>query len=149
MFLLITIRIIFLLQYFSDKISEYYGVDRANNQFLKFIHASPPLLILFTNLDHIVRMEFQSFIIGREQLKESVENLSRDSVVIGQVEVNGETKDVKGTVKARLFSYEKSVPIIGTLQLFIVDTKTNATIHQETIESRDEWDYRMGKLPRR
>ncbi|MFT5618081.1 MAG: hypothetical protein ACI85I_001310 [Arenicella sp.] len=126
-------------QYFSDKMDEFFTRNPKMGEFVRFYTTQSAGNSAFDRPNEVVRMQFDNFNVGQERRQERVEDFVQDSVIVGQVDVNGESKNVYGTVKAKLFSYEKTVSITGKLHLEILETNSSRTILQEDLQNEYIW----------
>lgn len=133
-------------EYFNEKIVEYFKLNANPNEFVRFYSTQEARDVNLQKPDHYVMMSFQSFAIGRPQIKESTINAEKDSVIIGQVDVEGETRDVYGTVTAKITVYEKTMRINGTLSLQVVNAYSSQNQLQEQFPSEYIWTNRWGNF---
>jgi tetratricopeptide (TPR) repeat protein len=116
----------YIAKYSRNKFVIFYGEAQATDQ--KIVP------------DQVLSLNFDDFVVGQTYIKERVEKLERDSVVIGETR---DKKPVYGTVKATLSIFEKNVSSSGLLDLSITDWKTTKLVHQQkfpgTYVWRDSW----------
>jgi len=90
--------------------------------------------------DQVLRMNFDDFVIGQIYDKETVVELSRDSVVVGTVKIPGGTEQkVYGTVKAKLSTYRREIMSNGVLDVTIVDFPLNKIASQRKFPGQFIW----------
>lgn len=131
--------------YFNEKLVEYLQRNSSPNQFVRLYAAQEAVAANVKSPDHYVMMSFQNFAIGQPLIQERVENASKDSVVIGQVEVDGVKRDVYGTVTAKVTVYEKTLPVTGQLNMQIMDAN-NQSIFQQQYPSTYNWSNEWGNF---
>ncbi|WP_406824558.1 hypothetical protein [Pedobacter sp. KACC 23697] len=116
----------YIAKYSRNKFVIFYGEAQATDQ--KIVP------------DQVLSLNFDDFIVGQTYVKERVEKLERDSVVIGETR---NKKPIYGTVKATLSIFEKNVSSSGLLDMSITDWKTRKLVHQQkfpgTYVWRDSW----------
>lgn len=116
----------FIGNYARNKFVIFYGEEQATNQ--KIVP------------DQILSLNFDDFVVGQTYVKERVEKLKRDSVVIGETR---ERKPVYGSVKAILSIFEKNISSSGLLDMSIMDWKSKKIVHQQKFPGtyiwRDSW----------
>ena len=116
----------FIGQYARNKFVIFYGEQQATNQ--KIVP------------DQVLSLNFDDFVVGQTYVKERVERLKRDSVVIGETR---ERKPIYGTVKATLSIFEKNISSSGLLDMSIMDWNTKKLVRQQkfpgTYVWRDSW----------
>ncbi len=131
-------------EYFSNKMFEFLKQNRRMSDFVDFYTPVEAVSQQLNNPDHVIRMQFDDFTVGQEYVKETIEEVSRDSVVVGQVEVEGQSRDVYGTVKAKVSTFEKTVTSAGLLDLKIYDAHTNELLLQEKFNGEFVWTSAWG-----
>jgi len=116
----------FIGQYARNKFVIFYGEQQATNQ--KIVP------------DQVLSLNFDDCVVGQTYVKERVERLKRDSVVIGETR---ERKPIYGTVKATLSIFEKNISSSGLLDMSIMDWNTKKLVRQQkfpgTYVWRDSW----------
>lgn len=116
----------FISKYARNKFVIFYGEQQATEQ--KIVP------------DQVLSLNFDDFVVGQTYVKERVEKLKRDSVVIGETR---ERKPIYGTVKATLSIFEKNISSSGLLDMSIMDWNTKKLIRQQkfpgTYVWRDSW----------
>lgn len=125
-------------EFFQNKINEFVSSARMND----FVRFYTPQEAKSTNLekpDHLVRLQFDDFVVGQVYFKEASEKISRDSVVVGHVEVEGVKKNVYGTVTAEFISFRKTVSSRGVLDLQIYDPMASRIINQQKMPGEFVW----------
>lgn len=121
----------FMSSYARNKLVLFYPEEQATNE--KIV----PDQVLSLNLD--------DFVVGQTYVKERVEKLKRDSVIIGETR---DKKPVYGTVTATLSIFEKSISSSGLLDMTITDWQSRKIIKQQkfpgTFVWRDSWASYQG-----
>lgn len=121
-------------EFFSDKLIEY--AKGLNYNFVRFYSDNDNVV---TRYDQIIYMKFDDFIVGQSVIKETVEEFSRDSVKIGEVETKEGKKAVYGTVKAKLHTFTKTVNSNGLLDFQIVNAADGAIIKHHKFPGSYNW----------
>jgi hypothetical protein len=129
------------------------------NQIVEYVRGSnfSPLIEFYTAKEgdalkvrphQRIQMAFDEFVIGQAFVKETVTERSRDSVVVGQVEVieNGQTvkKDVYGVVKAKVHLFHKEVNSRGRLDCQILDEHSGGVLSQAKFPGSFTWGEYWG-----
>ena len=79
--------------YFKNKIDEYLNTNRSSTEFIEFY--SPEAMVKAgIRPDHKVTLRYQDFSIGNVYMKESKEQLSKDSVIVATIK----NPNFKGTI---------------------------------------------------
>jgi hypothetical protein len=121
-------------QYFQDQVNQFIG-NYQQNKFVVF-YAEQQANAQKITPDQILRLSFDDFIVGQTYVKEKVEKMKRDSVLIGESRANGK---VYGTVTATLSVFDKQVSSSGLLAMTIVDYQTNKIIRQQRLPGTFVW----------
>jgi len=123
-------------QYFQEQIANYLATYKGNT-FVRF-YSEEEAAAQKVRADQLVELHFDDFIVGQTYVKERVEKLQRDSVVIGE---NRRGK-IYGTVKATYSVFEKQVSSSGLLNFAVVDLGTNKLLRNQKIVGTYVWkDY--------
>lgn len=125
-------------EFFQNKINEFVSSARMND-FVRFYTPQEAKAVKVKQPDHVVRLQFDDFVVGQIYMKESTEKISRDSVIVGQVEVEGVKKNVYGTVTAELTTFKKTVSSKGLLDLQIYDPMAQRIINQQKMPGEFVW----------
>lgn len=131
-------------EFFYNKMMEYLQGQRFS-PFIEF-YSLREAQAIDLQPDQRIEMAFDEFIVGQAFIKETVEERSRDSVVIGTVEVveDGKKveKDVYGTVKAEVHLFEKAIDSRGLLDLQVLGLPGEIVLAQEKFPGSFTWiDY--------
>lgn len=100
-----------------------------------------------THPDQLLRMNFDEFVIGQVYDKETVRELSRDSVEVGTVTLSdGTKKKVYNTVKAKFTTYRRELNSNGVLDVTIIDFPLNKVISQRKFPGQYTWFTEWGSF---
>ncbi len=133
-------------QYFQDKIQEYLQTNARLNQFVQF-YAPEQATQLKIRPKHIVRLQFDDFVVGQTMISTNTETLtSKDSVKVGEATVNGKKVPVYNKVTAKLSLSRKTVTSNGVLDMLIIDFASNQVIHREKIPGQYVWMSEWGNF---
>ena len=95
--------------------------------------------------DQVLRMSFDEFVIGQTYDKETIMDVSRDSVETGTVKLpDGTIAKVYGTVKARLTVYHREVISNGLLDVSIIDFPLNRVVSERKFPGQFVWFTEWG-----
>jgi len=90
--------------------------------------------------DQVLRMNFDEFVIGQIYDKETVVELSRDSVEVGTITLSdGTRKKVYNTVKAKLSTYRREIISNGVLDVTIINFPINQVATQRKFPGQFIW----------
>ncbi|WNJ21024.1 tetratricopeptide repeat protein [Pontibacter sp. G13] len=133
-------------EFFENQLYEYIA-SAGFNQFILFVSGKESE-VARRNPDQVIQMVFDEFQVGDAFVKETVFNRKKDSVVVGQVEVNDSLYDAYGTVEAEVHSFTKTITSDGLLDLRIIDNRTGAILSQRKFPGSyawtDSWGYYKG-----
>ncbi len=130
-------------EFFQNKINEFASGARMN-EFVRFYTPQEAQTAKLKQPDHVVRLQFDDFVVGQVYLKESTETLTRDSVVVGQVEVDGVKQNVYGKVTAQFTTFRKTVSSRGLLDMQIFDPVANRVVNQQKMPGEFVWQSEWG-----
>ncbi|GGE59249.1 hypothetical protein EV200_103479 [Pedobacter psychrotolerans] len=129
--------------YFQQQIDQFVS-NYARNKFVIFYsedQATTDKVIP----DQVLSLNFDDFVVGQTYVKERVEKLKRDSILVGETR---DKKPVYGTVTATLSIFEKSISSSGLLDMTITDWQSRKIIKQQkfpgTFVWRDSWGSYQG-----
>ncbi|MBC8111907.1 MAG: hypothetical protein H7Y04_12675 [Verrucomicrobia bacterium] len=132
-------------EFFQNQINQFVGSERMN-EFVRFYTPDEAKATNLNQPDQIVRMQFDDFVVGQVFLKESTETFQRDSVVVGTVKEGNLTKNVYGTVKARLTVFQKQITSGGLMDLQVYDPYLRRVVHQEKLPGEFIWRSQWGNF---
>ena len=120
--------------YFQQQIDEFMG-NYSRNKFVLFYSEQQATKRKIVP-DQVLSLNFDDFIVGQTYVKERVEKLKRDSVVIGETR---ERKPIYGTVKATLSIFEKQISSSGLLDMTISDWQSKKIVRQQKFPGTYVW----------
>ncbi|NMM46851.1 hypothetical protein [Marinigracilibium pacificum] len=132
-------------EFFQNQINDFLAHQRTN-EFVRFFTIDEAKKLNIEQFDHYIKMQFDDFQVGNTLIRENVETITKDSVKIGEVEVEGVKKPVYGTVKAKLMVTTKSVLSQGLLDVQIWDARSNRILRQEKLPGQFEWVSQWGNF---
>jgi len=125
--------------FFQNNVESYLHSNYPEQTFIRFYTPQEASSTGLTNADQILRIQFDDFSVGNTNTTQRVDNLKRDSVVVGEAKVNGKTIPVYNTVTARLTSFHKEVISAGILSMIIVDAKNNGVLKDSKFQGNFVW----------
>ncbi len=128
-------------EFFENKVREFLR-DGNRNEFVRFYTPQELQALKNTAPDQILSLSFDEFMIGQTHLRDSETEITRDSVQVGSVTVEGVKHPVYNTVKAKLRVFDKRVISTGVLDLRITDARTNTILTQEKLPGTFTWETR-------
>lgn len=125
-------------EFFQNRLYEF--VERGGfNEFVRLYSPTEANREGLDQPDHIIVMQFDDFVVGRTFFKESSRQITKDSVVVGSIEIDGEKRDVYGTVEAEYTDYSKYLDSRGLLDLKIYDARTDRILFQRKLSGSYQW----------
>lgn len=129
--------------FFYNEVFENLNKRRAT-EFVRFINSAD---IEKENIepDQVLRMHFQEFALGQVYDKETIREVSKDSVVVGSVTLDDGTKlDAYNTVKASVKVYHRELSSRGLLDVLVVDAYNGQVISQKKFPGQYTWVAEWG-----
>lgn len=124
-------------EFFQNRLHE--ELDKRGNEFVRFYSPAEANRIRLEDPDHVIVLQFDDFVVGQVNQKETFNTITKDSVVVGTTTIDGETYDVYGTVEAKLVSYTKYVDSRGLLDMKIYDARTDRVLFQRKLPGEFNW----------
>jgi hypothetical protein len=125
-------------EFFQNKIREF--ANDLNYTFVQF-YRERELNNLSIDPDEVIVMRFDDFVVGQVYFKETIQEVSKDSVKIGTVQVEGEEIPAYGTVNAQVKRFHKSVTSTGLLDVQILNAFSGATLRQQKFPGTYIWEW--------
>ena len=123
-----------LMRYRPNEFVEYFSPESAAKSGIK-------------KPDQLLKMSFDDFVIGQVYDKESVREVSRDSVEVGTVTLaDGKKMKAYNTVKAKLTVYHRELSSRGVLDVTIVDLYNNNIVSQRKFPGEFVWFTEWGSF---
>lgn len=121
-------------EYFQQQVDQFMS-NYKKNKFVMFYteqQAAKQKIVA----DQVLSLNFNDFIVGQTYVKERVEKLKKDSVVISESRADGK---VYGTVRATLSIFDKKVSSSGLLDLTITDLEQNKIVKRQKLAGTFVW----------
>lgn len=125
--------------FFQDQVEEFLHTHYTDQTFIKFYTPIEAQSEQLPQADQILRIQFDDFSIGNTALKEKEETVTKDSVKVGEVKLEGKLVPVYNTVKAKLTVIRKEVLSNGLLSMVVVDAKTNGILSHKKFTGEYVW----------
>lgn len=123
-----------LMRYRPNEFVAYYSPESASKEGIK-------------NPDQLLKMSFDEFVIGQVYDKESVRDVSRDSVEVGTVTLaDGKKVKAYNTVRAKLSVNRRELISKGILDVTIVDLARNNVVSQRKFPGQFVWSVEWGSF---
>lgn len=125
--------------FFQDRVEEYLHTNYTDMSFVKFYTPMEAESERLEQPDQILRIQFDDFSIGNTTLREKEETVTKDSVKVGEVKMEGKMVPVYNTVKAKLTVTRKEVLSNGLLSMVVVDARTNGILSHKKFSGEYLW----------
>jgi hypothetical protein len=125
--------------FFQDRVEEYLHTNYTDMSFIKFYTPSEAESAKLQHADQILRIQFDDFSIGNTTLREKEETVSKDSVKVGEVKMEGKMVPLYNTVKAKLTVTRKEVLSNGLLSMVVVDARTSGILSHKKFTGEYLW----------
>lgn len=125
--------------FFQDKVEEFLHSNYSEKNFIRFYTPAEVQSEQMQDVDQILRIQFDDFSVGNTALKEKEETLTKDSVKVGEVKMEGKVVPVYNTVKAKLTTTRKEVLSNGLLSMVVVDAKTSGVLAHQKFNGEYLW----------
>ena len=125
--------------FFQDRIEEYLHTNYTDLSFIRFYTPREAESERLEQPDQILRIQFDDFSVGNTTLKEKEETVSKDSVKVGEVKMEGKVVPVYNTVKAKLTVTRKEVLSNGLLSMVVVDARTSGILSHKKFSGEYLW----------
>ena len=113
-------------------------VMKLQNNFVQF-YSPEEAIQQKISADQIVVFEFDDFTVGNIRESSKTTEYTRDSVIIGTVDIDGKKKNVYGRVKAEYTSFRRDVLSQGTLSVKILNGQTNRILEDKKFSGEYVW----------
>jgi hypothetical protein len=132
--------------FFQDRVEGFLHTQYTDESFIRFYTPSEAASGQLEEADQILRIQFDDFSVGNVMLKEKEETVTKDSVKVGEVKMEGKTVPVYNTVKAKLTVTRKEVLSNGLLSMVIVDGRTNGVLSHQKFSGEYLWLNSWGRF---
>ncbi|MGK7389756.1 MAG: hypothetical protein ACNS60_05370 [Candidatus Cyclobacteriaceae bacterium M2_1C_046] len=134
-------------RFFQDNVEEYLRTRFRSNQFVRFYTPIEAESLDLPYIDHYLDIAFDDFTVGNIYIKEKEETVSKDSVKVGEIELeSGEKKPVYGTVNAKVTTFKKEVLSRGRVSMQIRDAETKALLSHKKFDGEFIWISEWGNF---
>ncbi|MFH1937077.1 MAG: hypothetical protein ABIK52_05900 [Bacteroidota bacterium] len=130
--------------FFLNQILESLTQNRPN-EFVAYYSPESAQHAGINTPDQVLKMNFDEFTIGQVYDKETVKDVSRDSVIVGTVTLpDGKKVNVYNTVKAKLTTCRREITSRGVLDVTIIDFPLNSVLVQRKFPGHYIWFTEWG-----
>jgi hypothetical protein len=132
--------------FFQDKVEEYLNTNYREEGFVKFFTPEGARLQNLAKPDQIMRIQFDDFSIGNTTVREKEQEVSKDSVKVGETKIEGKVVPVYNTVKGKLTTITKEVKSNGVLSMMILDANNESVLAHRKFNGEHVWQSRWAKF---
>lgn len=132
--------------FFQDKIEEYLRHQYPDEGFIKFYTPQEAQARNLAQADQILRIRFDDFSVGNTTVREKKETVTKDSVIVGEAQVEGKKIPVYNTVKAEFTTYQKIVSSSGLLSMVVLDARTEGVLTHKKFDGKYDWVNTWGRF---
>lgn len=132
--------------FFQDKIEEYLHSQFRSNLFVRFYTPKEAERENLEYVDQYIRLQFDDFTVGETHVLKDTETISKDSVKVGTVTIEGKKVDAYGTVSAKITKWKKQVVSNGLFSMAIYDGHTNAVLSHNKFNGEFVWFSEWGSF---
>lgn len=125
--------------FFQDKVEEFLHGNYPDRSFIRFLTPEEAQSISLERADQILRIQFDDFSVGNTTLTQKEETVTKDSVIVGEVIVEGKKIPAYNTVKAKLTTFRKEVVSQGLLSMVVVDANTKGILNHQKFNGGYTW----------
>ena len=150
-----TIRVIVQKPYLNDNFdysADFFYNDLMNglrqnsqNRFIRYYTPEEAHHENLQNPHQFIILNFENFSIGDLNETSNTKELIRDSVIVGEVKVNGKTYNSYNTVKAKLTVLRREITSGGLLSIRIIDAQNKLELQRRDIPGTYTWETKWGK----
>ncbi len=123
--------------FYTNLVSEMS--QNVQNRFVRFYTEDEAYKENMRNPHQYIVLNFENFNVGN--IKETMKSIDvkRDSVVVGQVQVEGKSYNAYSTVKAQLNTFRREISSRGILSLRIVEAMNSRVLQQRNFSGEYVW----------
>lgn len=133
-------------RFFQDKIEEYLHSHFRSNEFVRFYTPREADREKLPYVDQYLRLQFDDFVVGETHLVKDTETITKDSVKVGTVTIEGKKVDAYGTVSAKLTKWRKEVISKGLFSMKVFDANSNAVLSHQKFNGEFVWFSEWGSF---
>ncbi|MDD4968279.1 MAG: hypothetical protein PHT07_02500 [Paludibacter sp.] len=130
--------------FYNDLIAELH--KNSQNRFVRYYSTEEAYHENMRNPHQFIILDFEDFAIGNIKESRDSRDLSRDSVIVGQVQVEGKTYNSYNTVKAKLTIFRREISSGGTLSIRITDNQNKKVLQQKNFTGNYNWETRWANF---
>lgn len=131
--------------FFYDQVDKHLRTLMNRNQFLAFYTEKDAKRAGITVPDQILKLQFEDFSVGQSKAFQKEETIKRDSVQVGEVEMeDGKKKPVLGTVSAKLITRRLEVLSGGILSMTVNNGFNKTRVFRDELPGEFLWFAEWG-----
>ncbi|MDP4239904.1 MAG: hypothetical protein Q8904_10600 [Bacteroidota bacterium] len=118
----------------------------SQNRFIRYYTPEEARIENMHNPHQVVILNFEDFSIGDVKETRDTKELKRDSVLVGEVKVDGKTYNSYNTVKAKLTIFRREINTGGTLSLRILDAQNSQELQRRDFIGNYNWNTKWANF---
>lgn len=131
------------VQFFQEQLNEFL-FHYNGNEFVRFFGIDDENI---KEYDQILIVQFDDFTVGQTNNFQVTKEVSKDSVVVGQVKLeSGENRDVYATVKAKVNEFRREVISQGLVSMRVLDGRSQQIILHDKFPGQFVWVSTWGNF---
>ena len=131
--------------FFQDQVEGFLR-NGIRNEFVRFYTPREADQNQLNDIDQIISIYFDDFVVGQVAYSKETKEYTRDSVVVGEVIIDGEKRDVFGTVSADLTVNRAEVISQGLLAMRVLEADNNAVVISDKFPGSFTWFVEWGSF---
>lgn len=125
-------------EFFEQQIRQFVE-SRPGSEFVRFVDNS-----YRGHIDHVVRMQFDDFVVGQAYVKESLLDRKKDSAIKKEIREGATVRYVYLPAEAQVHLWQKTISSSGLLDVQIQDANTQRLLQQQKFNGTFAWTDSWG-----
>jgi hypothetical protein len=113
--------------------------EKSRNRFIRYYSEEEASRENMRNPHQLIVLNFEDYSIGNVRESKDTREISRDSVIVGQVKVEGKMYNSYNTVKARISVFRRDIDSGGKLIVSIIDAQNNKGLQRRDFPGSFTW----------
>ena len=113
--------------------------EKSRNRFIRYYSEEEASHKNMRNPHQLIVLNFEDYSIGNVRESKDTREMSRDSVIVGQVKVEGKMYNSYNTVKARISVFRRDIDSGGKLIISIIDAQNNKGLQRRDFPGSYTW----------
>jgi hypothetical protein len=118
----------------------------SQNRFIRYYTTEDAIHANMHDPHQVIVLNFENFSIGNINESNHTSELRRDSVIVGEVKVDGKTYNSYNTVKARFTAFRRTISCAGALSLRIIEAQNNQELQRRDFTNTYNWETKWANF---